>query len=93
MASELKCTTAACLVDSSVDDLLTAQAAVIAQGQQGGIAGLSPVATFLRPVVDGTLVTRDFKVAVAAGEQLEGPSKKLIFSTMKEEGALAISGL
>lgn len=49
--------------------------------------------SFIRPVVDGKLVTRDFKSVVAKGEALEGRSKKLMFTTMKEEGALAIAGL
>ncbi|ORY88106.1 Carboxylesterase [Leucosporidium creatinivorum] len=92
-ASDLNCTKIACLRGASVDSLLDSQASIIAQGQQGGLAGLPAMGSFIRPVVDGKLVTRDFNTAVKKGETLEGSAKKLLFTTMKEEGALAISGL
>lgn len=92
-ASNLDCTRAACLRSASVDAILDSQASIIARGQQGGLKGLPGMGSFIRPVVDGKLVTRDFKAVVRKGETLEGSSKKLMFSTMKEEGALAISGM
>lgn len=91
--SNLNCTSTACLASASVEGLLAAQDQIIALGQAGGITGLSATESFIRPVVDRKLVTREFREAVARGEPLEGPRKKLMLTVMKEEGALAISGM
>lgn len=47
----------------------------------------------LRIVIDGKLVTRDFRTVVSSGGKLEGSTKDLIFTTVKNEGCLTIGGL
>ena len=91
--SQLKCSTASDLAQVSVEEILAAQDSVINVGRAGGIAGLSPTESFIRPVVDGVLVNGEFQDVVATGGSLEGPRKHLLLTVMKEEGALAISGL
>ncbi|ORY88073.1 Carboxylesterase [Leucosporidium creatinivorum] len=92
-ASYLDCTTLACLKSASVDSLLNSQAGVVYSAQANQIAGIRVPESPIRPVVDGKLVTREFRSVVASGQALEGPTKPLIFTTMKDENALAISGL
>lgn len=89
-AAALGCSTAECFRTASIDDLLTAQDNTVQLGHGNGIRGLRAAVSVLRPVVDGTLVPKDFGDVIASGQSLKHP---VIFSTMKQEGALSIYGL
>lgn len=92
-AYNLDCNTAACFQAASVADILDAQynTNLVVKGNPEYSVRFPE--SWLRPVVDGKLVTREFRTVVASGQALEGPSKPLIFTTMKDENAQAISQL
>lgn len=89
-ASILGCTSADCIKNASIDDLLDAQTTTVNAGHVNAIPGLRGAVSVLRPVVDGTLLPKDFSAVIASGEKLKHP---IILSTMKQEGALSIWGL
>ncbi|GAA5885728.1 hypothetical protein JCM6882_007546 [Rhodosporidiobolus microsporus] len=91
----LGCDTSSCLQNKSIEDLLTAQSWVMqdALGLQGQLDSDFAFSEPLRAVVDGSLVTRGFRQTVASGGQLEGPSKELIFTTVKDEGCTTIASI
>jgi carboxylesterase type B len=91
--STMRCHSLLCFTRASLATILSPQATINAQGQSGAIPGIRIVEPALRPVVDGKLVTRNFKTVVAAGDALEGPAKKLLSTTVKNEAALGTSAL
>lgn len=56
----------------------------------GAVDGV-PASEPLRVVVDGTLVTRNFADVAQNGGALEGPTRPLIFTTVKDEACQAIA--
>ncbi|GAA6027698.1 hypothetical protein JCM8097_007988 [Rhodosporidiobolus ruineniae] len=96
----VKCRTLSCLQNSrSVEDILAAQATLLEPAtvmSLGSTLGLGPDYMFSEPfrtVVDGKLVTRDFRQVVRGGGQLEGRGKELVFTTVKDEGCATIAGV
>jgi carboxylesterase type B len=92
-ASNLDCTTAACLISASVTTILDAQAVTLYAVQGDTDYSVRVTESPLRPVVDGKLVTREFRTVVASGQALDGPTKPLIFTTMEDENAQFLTQL
>ncbi|GJN88954.1 hypothetical protein Rhopal_001925-T1 [Rhodotorula paludigena] len=78
-----------CVQRQSLDRIAQVQNIVIDPSQTLDLASANLDFTAVepfRPHVDGELVTRDFRQVIASGDQLENPSRPLLFSTVKNEG-------
>ncbi|GAA5968834.1 hypothetical protein JCM11641_000751 [Rhodosporidiobolus odoratus] len=89
--TDLKCRNWRCLQTTGLDALLVTQDKLVTASnlQQLGIPGVAQ-AEPLRVMVDGSLVPRDFREIVSAAGKVAS-DKEILFSTVKDEGCLAIS--
>ncbi|KAK4055984.1 hypothetical protein OIO90_002979 [Microbotryomycetes sp. JL221] len=93
IADQLECSTPSCLRSRSISKLLAVQESIVALGQSGQLQGLRMTDSFLRPVVDGRLVTRDFVDVTKHRQALIDSGKRLILTTMKDDAALGTFAL
>ncbi|KAM0748262.1 alpha/beta-hydrolase [Meredithblackwellia eburnea MCA 4105] len=94
IANDLSCTTLQCMQSATVSQILSAQNDLFDSSSAyyaGNVAGVA-IAEPLRPVVDGTLVTRKFGQVSQTHGALEG-TKPIILSSVQDEACSVESGL
>ncbi|GAA5830817.1 hypothetical protein JCM11251_001085 [Rhodosporidiobolus azoricus] len=89
----VNCDTISCLQEKNLQDILLAQGSIRFWASTRDLVDGAALAEPLRTVIDGSLVTRDFRQVVSSGGQLEGANKEIIFTTVTDEGCSTISGL
>jgi carboxylesterase type B len=89
----LRCRNILCLQKLDVSEILAGQNLLVQDNLANFAQYQTAMSEPLHVVVDGTLVTRQFRDVVSSGGQLEGSSKELIFTTVEDEGCLSIAGM